>query len=113
MRTSADRHEIAREEVFGPVLAIMRARDFSEAMSIANGVEYGLTSSIFTKDLSRAFNFIEKIEAGMIHVNRPTLRGFSHFPFGGHKHSSHGPREVGDDTIGFYTNLKSAYIRYD
>ncbi|MGH6641915.1 MAG: aldehyde dehydrogenase family protein [Bradyrhizobium sp.] len=107
------RHEIAREEVFGPVLAIMRAGNFDEAMSIANGVEYGLTSSIFTKDLSRAFNFIEKIEAGMIHVNRPTLGGFSHFPFGGHKHSSHGPREVGDDTIGFYTNLKSAYIRYN
>ena len=107
------KHEIGREEVFGPVLAIMRAGDFDEAMSIANGVEYGLTSSIFTKDLGRAFNFIDKIEAGMIYVNRPTLGGFSHFPFGGHKHSSHGPREVGDDTIGFYTNLKSAYIRYN
>ncbi len=107
------KHEIGREEVFGPVLSLMRVSDFNEAMRTANSVEYGLTSSIFTKDLSRAFNYIDKIEAGMIHVNRPTLGGFSHFPFGGHKHSSHGPREVGDDTIGFYTNLKSAYIKYN
>lgn len=106
-------HEIGREEVFGPVLALMRVGDFDEAMSTANSVEYGLTSSIFTRDLSRAFNYIDKIEAGMIHINRPTLGGFSHFPFGGHKHSSHGPREVGDDTIGFYTNMKSVYIKYD
>lgn len=106
-------HEIGREEVFGPVLALMRVRDFDEAMQTANSVEYGLTSSIFTKDLSRALNFIDRIEAGMIHINRPTLGGFSHFPFGGMKHSSHGPREVGDDTISFYTNLKSAYIKYN
>ncbi len=107
------KHEIGREEVFGPVLALMRVSDFSEAMGTANNVEYGLTSSIFTRDLSRAFNYIDKIEAGMVHINRPTLGGFSHFPFGGHKHSSHGPREVGDDTIGFYTSLKSAYIKYN
>jgi aldehyde dehydrogenase (NAD+) len=106
------RHEIGREEVFGPVLALMRVSDFDEAMKTANAVEYGLTSSIFTQDLNRAFRYIDKIEAGMVHINRPTLGGFSHFPFGGLKHSSHGPREVGDDTIGFYTNLKSAYIRY-
>ncbi|MEE8503246.1 MAG: aldehyde dehydrogenase family protein [candidate division NC10 bacterium] len=104
-------HEIAREEVFGPVLSFIEVSDLEEALTVANRVEYGLTASIFTRDIGRAFTFIDKIEAGMIHVNRPGLGGFSHLPFGGFKYSSYGAREVGDDTINFYTDIKSVYIQ--
>jgi len=104
-------HEIAREEVFGPVLSVIEVNDLEEALRVANAVEYGLCASIFTRDIGRAFAFIDRIEAGMIHVNRPGLGGFSHMPFGGFKHSSYGAREVGDDTINFYTDIKSVYIQ--
>jgi aldehyde dehydrogenase (NAD+) len=104
-------HEIAREEVFGPVLSVIEVNDLEEALKVANAVEYGLCASIFTRDIGRAFAFIDRIEAGMIHVNRPGLGGFSHMPFGGFKHSSYGAREVGDDTINFYTEIKSVYIQ--
>jgi alpha-ketoglutaric semialdehyde dehydrogenase len=105
--------EIAREEVFGPVVGVIRVKDFAHALSVANSVEYGLSASIYTKDIARIFDFVDRVEAGMIHINRPTLGGYSHFPFGGVKNSSHGPREIGDDTIGFYTGLRSVYINYD
>jgi aldehyde dehydrogenase (NAD+) len=104
-------HEIAREEVFGPVLSFIEVDDLDEALTLANAVDYGLTASIFTRDIGRAFAFVDRIEAGLIHVNRPGLGGFSHMPFGGFKHSSYGAREVGDDTINFYTDIKSVYIQ--
>ena len=104
-------HEIAREEVFGPVLSFIEVGDLEEALTVANAVDYGLCASIFTRDIGQAFTFVDKIEAGMIHVNRPGLGGFSNFPFGGYKHSSYGAREVGDDTINFYTDIKSVYIQ--
>ncbi len=104
-------YEIAREEVFGPVLSFIEVSDLEEALSVANTVPYGLTASIFTRDIGRAFTFVDKIEAGMIHINRPGLGGFSHLPFGGFKYSSYGAREVGDDTINFYTDIKSVYIQ--
>jgi aldehyde dehydrogenase (NAD+) len=85
--------------------------DLEEALTVANAVDYGLCASIFTRDIGQAFTFVDKIEAGMIHVNRPGLGGFSHFPFGGFKHSSYGAREVGDDTLNFYTDIKSVYIQ--
>src|SRR5205085_1711461 len=69
--------EIAREEVFGPVLAVIRAGDLDEALRIANAVRYGLTASIFTRDVGRVFQFAERIESGMVHVNRPGVGGYS------------------------------------
>jgi len=105
--------EIAREEVFGPVLSVIEAADFEQALRIANSVDYGLCASVFTRDIGRALTFVDRIEAGMIHVNRPGLGGFAHFPFGGLKHSSFGAREVGEDTLGFFTDLKSVYIRQE
>ena len=92
-------HEIAREEVFGPVLSVVEADDFDGALAIANSVDYGLCASVFTRDIGRALGFVDRIQAGMIHVNRPGLGGFAHFPFGGLKHSSFGAREVGEDTL--------------
>jgi alpha-ketoglutaric semialdehyde dehydrogenase len=106
-------HEIAREEVFGPVLSVVEADDFESALAIANAVDYGLCASVFTRDIGRALGFVDRIQAGMIHVNRPGLGGFAHFPFGGLKHSSFGAREVGEDTLGFFTDLKSVYIRQE
>jgi aldehyde dehydrogenase (NAD+) len=104
--------EIAKEEVFGPVLSCIKARDVDEAISIANGVRYGLTASIFTRDVSNVFRFAEKSEAGIIHVNRPGVGGYSHAPFGGLKESGYGGREVGDQVIEFYTETKAVYVNY-
>ncbi|HJQ24692.1 MAG TPA: aldehyde dehydrogenase family protein [Blastocatellia bacterium] len=104
--------EIAREEIFGPVLAVIRAADLDEALRIANAVRYGLTSSIFTRDVGRVFQFAERIDAGMVHVNRPGVGGYSHAPFGGIKESGYGGREVGDAVLDFYTETKTVYVNY-
>jgi acyl-CoA reductase-like NAD-dependent aldehyde dehydrogenase len=104
--------EIAREEIFGPVLAVIRAADLDEALRIANSVRYGLTASIFTRDVGRVFQFAERIESGMVHVNRPGIGGYSHAPFGGIKESGYGGREVGDAVLDFYTETKTIYINY-
>jgi len=104
--------EIAREEVFGPVLSCIKARDLEDAISIANAVRYGLTASIFTRDVSKVFRFAEKSQAGIVHVNRPGIGGYSHAPFGGLKDSGYGGREVGDQVIDFYTETKAVYVNY-
>lgn len=104
--------EIAREEIFGPVLAVIRAGDLDEALRIANAVRYGLTASIFTRDVGRVFQFAERIESGMVHVNRPGIGGYSHAPFGGIKESGYGGREVGDAVLDFYTETKTVYVNY-
>lgn len=104
---------IAREEIFGPVLSILRVRDFDEALEVANDVDFGLTSVIYTNDLSRAFKFVDKIEAGMAHVNSPWLGGEVHLPFGGTKATGIGPHEMGDEVLDFYTEIKTVYINYN
>jgi aldehyde dehydrogenase (NAD+) len=104
--------EIAQEEIFGPVLSVIRAKDVDEAIRIANSVRYGLTASIFTRDVSKVLRFAERSEAGMIHVNRPGVGGYSHAPFGGVKDSGYGGREVGDEVMNFYTEMKLVYINY-
>ena len=104
--------EIAREEIFGPVLSVIRARDVDEALKIANSVRYGLTSSIYTRDVGSVFRFAERAEAGIIHVNRPGVGGYSHAPFGGIKESGYGGREVGDEVMSFYTETKVVYVNY-
>jgi aldehyde dehydrogenase (NAD+) len=101
---------IAREEIFGPVLSVMRVRDFEEALSVANDVEFGLTSVIYTNDLGRSMQFVDRIETGMTHVNAPFLGGEVHLPFGGTKASGIGPREMGEAALDFYTELKAVYI---
>jgi len=76
---------IAREEIFGPVLSVLRVKDFEEAMQVANDTEFGLSSSIFTNDAARIFRFVDEIETGMTHINSPTTGGEAHVPFGGIK----------------------------
>jgi alpha-ketoglutaric semialdehyde dehydrogenase len=103
---------IAQEEIFGPVLSVIRVKDFDEALAAANGVRFGLSSSIYSTDSNKIFEFVDKIETGMTHVNSPTVGGEAHVPFGGAKASSIGPHEVGHSAIDFYTETKVVYIDY-
>jgi alpha-ketoglutaric semialdehyde dehydrogenase len=103
---------IAREEIFGPVLSVLRVRDFEEAMQVANDSEFGLSSSIFTNDASRIFRFVDEIETGMTHINSPTTGGEAHIPFGGIKGTGIGDREQGSTALDFYTDLKVVYVDY-
>lgn len=103
---------IAREEIFGPVLSVLRVKDFSEAMQVANDCEYGLSSSIFSNDATRIFRFVDEIETGMTHINSPTTGGEAHIPFGGIKATGIGDREQGSTALDFYTELKVVYVDY-
>ncbi|HEV2206033.1 MAG TPA: aldehyde dehydrogenase family protein [Candidatus Acidoferrales bacterium] len=103
---------IAQEEIFGPVLSVIRVKNFDEAIEAANSVRYGLTSSIYTIDANKIFEFVEKSDAGMVHVNSPTVGGEAHVPFGGTKGTSVGPKEVGRSALDFYSELKIVYIDY-
>jgi len=103
---------IAQEEIFGPVLSVLRVKDFDEAMLAANDSEYGLTSSIFTNDPNLIFRFVHEIETGMTHINSPTTGGEAHIPFGGVKMTGIGAREQGSTALDFYTELKVVYVDY-
>jgi aldehyde dehydrogenase (NAD+) len=102
---------IAREEVFGPVLAVIKAKDFDEAMSIANDTEFGLSASIQTQNTARVFEFINNIEAGLVTVNLPSAGVEYQLPFGGTKGSSFGPKEQGPAALDFYSDWKTVYLK--
>jgi aldehyde dehydrogenase (NAD+) len=103
---------LAREEVFGPVLAVIRVRSFEEALEVANDVDYGLTSSIYTADVSKWHRFAEAIETGIVHLNSPTMGGEPQLPFGGTKATGVGWREMGKAGIEFFTELKAVYADF-
>jgi acyl-CoA reductase-like NAD-dependent aldehyde dehydrogenase len=104
---------IAQEEIFGPVLGLMRASSFDDALDLANKTEYGLSASVFTKSLQRAFDFARMIEAGVVKVNKPTTGLEPHVPFGGFKKSSYGMiKEQGEAALDFYTRIKTVYLSY-
>lgn len=103
---------IAQEEVFGPVLALMVANDFDEAMRLANSIKFGLSASIVSRDLTRVHQFINGIEAGLITVNLPTAGVEYQLPFGGTKESSFGMREQGPLALDFYTEARTVYLKY-
>ncbi len=103
---------IAQDEVFGPVLSVIRVKDFDEALRVANSVRYGLSSSLYTNDAAKIFEFIDKIETGITHINSPTVGGEAQLPFGGVKGTGIGMREMGRVAIDFYTELKTVYIDY-
>ena len=100
---------IAREEIFGPVAAVIKAKDYDEALAISNDTEFGLSSGICTTSLKHASHFKRNSEAGMVMVNLPTAGVDYHVPFGGRKGSSYGPREQGKYAVEFYTTVKTAY----
>ena len=103
---------IAQEEIFGPVLSVIRVEDFEEALDVANGVVYGLSSSIYTQDVSRIFEFADRIETGITHINSATTGGEAHIPFGGMKGTGVGLREQGTVAVDFFTELKAVYVDY-
>jgi alpha-ketoglutaric semialdehyde dehydrogenase len=101
---------LAQEEIFGPVLAIMRARDLDEAIACANHVRYGLSASIFTRDLNSVLEYAGRIEAGVVKVNSETAGIEPQVPFGGMKDSSSHSREQGRAAMEFFTSIKSVYV---
>ena len=103
---------VAQEEIFGPVLSVIRAPDTGSALAIANGVRFGLSASVYTNDVASMFRFVDQLEAGIIHVNSPTVGGEAHIPFGGMKATGVGLREMGSVAIDFYTELKVVYVDY-
>ena len=109
--TDADnRMRIAREEIFGPVACVIRAKDYDEALALANDTEFGLCSGIVTTSLKHASHFKRHAQAGMVMVNLPTAGVDYHVPFGGRKGSSYGAREQGRYAAEFFTTVKTAYI---
>ncbi len=106
------RMSIAQDEIFGPVVSVIPADDLESALAKANAVGYGLSSSIYTRDLHSAFRYAEASEAGMLHVNLPTLGGEAHVPFGGVKDSGFGDRECGTAAFDFFTELRVVYVGY-
>lgn len=103
---------IAREEIFGPVLAIIRAKDPEDALRIANDTPFGLSSSIQTSNLSRALDFVYRAEAGLLTINLPSAGVEYQLPFGGTKDSSFGPKEQGPAALDFYSDFKTVYLKY-
>jgi len=103
---------IAQEEIFGPVISILRAKDFEEAIEIANNVKFGLSASLYTMDMSKAMRFVELSDVGKVHINSPTIGGEAQAPFGGIKATGIGPRECGSEVFEFYTEIKAVYIDY-
>jgi aldehyde dehydrogenase (NAD+) len=102
---------INREEIFGPVVSVLRAKNYEEALALANDTEFGLAAGIATTSLKYATHFKRHSQAGMVMVNLPTAGVDYHVPFGGRKGSSYGPREQGKYAAEFYTTVKTAYTQ--
>ncbi|TFY99875.1 aldehyde dehydrogenase family protein [Ramlibacter rhizophilus] len=102
---------INREEIFGPVVSVLRAKDYEEALALANDTPFGLAAGIATTSLKHATHFKRHAQAGMVMVNLPTAGVDYHVPFGGRKASSYGPREQGRHAAQFYTTVKTAYTQ--
>jgi aldehyde dehydrogenase (NAD+) len=103
---------VAQEEIFGPVVSVIRVSDFDQALAAANSVRYGLSSSIFTSDAALLFRFVDGIETGIVHVNSGTPGGEAQLPFGGSKATGVGPREQGTTAIDFFSEIKTVYVDY-
>jgi alpha-ketoglutaric semialdehyde dehydrogenase len=102
---------IAQEEIFGPVIALMKVETIEEAIAVANDVEFGLSASIFTKDITSILTFIDDIEAGLVRVNYETAGVELQAPFGGMKASSSHSREQGEAAKEFFTTTKTVFIK--
>ncbi len=103
---------IAQEEIFGPVMSIIRAKNFEEAVEIANGVKFGLSASLYSQDIAKIMRFAEMSEVGKVHINSATIGGEAQAPFGGSKATGIGPREQGSEVFEFYTEIKTVYIDF-
>lgn len=103
---------IAKEEIFGPVLSVIKVGSLDEAIRVLNGTKYGLSSSIYTNAVNAAFRAMRDIEAGITYINGPTIGAEAHMPFGGVKETGNGHREGGWEVYDFYTETKVVYVDY-
>jgi aldehyde dehydrogenase (NAD+) len=103
--------KICQEEIFGPIVSILSAKNLDEAIKIANSVDYGLSSAIYTSKIASAFAAIKQLQAGQTYINHPTIGSEAHLPFGGVK-SSGSNRESGPEGVNEFTELKTVYINY-
>ena len=103
---------IAREEIFGPVLAVIKIKALDEAIRVLNNTKYGLSSSIYTRDVNAAFKAMRDIEAGITYINGPTIGAEAHMPFGGVKETGNGHREGGWPVFEFFTEIKTVFVDY-
>jgi len=103
---------ISKEEIFGPVLSVIRVQDYGEAVRVANDVDYGLSSSIYTRDVNRAFAAIHDLEAGITYINAPTIGAEVQLPFGGIKNTGNGGREAGSVAIEEFTEIKTVFVDF-
>jgi aldehyde dehydrogenase (NAD+) len=102
---------IAQEEIFGPVLALIKVETIEDALNIANDVEFGLSASIFTKNIGHMLSFINEMEAGLVRINAESAGVELQAPFGGMKQSSSHSREQGQAAIEFFTSIKTVFVK--
>jgi alpha-ketoglutaric semialdehyde dehydrogenase len=103
---------ICQEEIFGPVVSVIPFETFDEALTIANGVKYGLSAAIYTRNVNNAFRAQRDLETGIVYVNAPTIGAETHLPFGGIKNTGNGHRESGQAALDFYSEWKTIYVDY-
>jgi aldehyde dehydrogenase (NAD+) len=103
---------IAQEEVFGPVLSILTCSGYDEAIQIANGISYGLSTALYSRNVNRAFEAMRDLEAGITYINAPTIGAEVHLPFGGVKKTGNGHREGGTGALDFYSSWKACYVDF-
>jgi aldehyde dehydrogenase (NAD+) len=103
---------VAQEEIFGPTTALIRVKDVDDAIRVSNGIKYGLSSSIFTRDVNKAFRAMRDLEAGITYINAGTIGAEVHLPFGGTKDTGNGHREAGQAALDVFTEWKSIYVDY-
>ena len=106
------RMRVAQEEIFGPVVSVIPFESFDEAIDIANGVPYGLSASIYTRDVNKAFRAMRDLYTGIVYVNAPTIGAEIQMPFGGTKQTGNGHREAATAALDFYSEWKTLYIDY-
>jgi acyl-CoA reductase-like NAD-dependent aldehyde dehydrogenase len=105
-------HRVARQEVFGPVLAVIEVADLDEALEVVNSVEYGLSAAVYTRDIGTALAAVDRIDTGIVYVNAPTIGAEIPLPFGGTKHTGNGFREAGTRGIEQFSQVKTVYVDY-
>ena len=103
---------ICQEEIFGPVVSVIPFETFEDALGIANGVQYGLSAAIYTRNVNNAFRAQRDLQTGIVYVNAPTIGAETHLPFGGIKNTGNGHRESGQAALDFYTEWKTVYVDY-
>jgi acyl-CoA reductase-like NAD-dependent aldehyde dehydrogenase len=105
-------HRIAKEEIFGPVLSVLKVRSLDEGITVLNDTIYGLSSSVYTANVNDAFRAIRDIKAGITYINAPTIGAEAHMPFGGVKQTGNGHREGGWTVYDFFSEWKTVYVDY-